>query len=450
MIVDATLGSVIVEAVTPAFAMKDWKRTLASAQSAVVTVTGFAASIIAPVIAATLGTVAVTAYPAEIHQAKIDVLCNVGQVIVTGYNVNPVLITGVLVNATLGQVIVTGFDAVGTLATVVKVTQEGVVTVTGYDTIVNSLAVWVTAGQVLVTGYDPEVVVPLIPGFGVGPAPNTSKNYITYYQDWATHFPAEIARRWRQFLLDTFYISTPPTTSGGTANSIELTTDAEITQITVGQSLRFTAAFTNTGSVVLDVNEIGPQIVKYDGQYLKGGEIAVGGSYTVVYDGFYWNLTTSSRSVIGDSGRTWMDSPQELTHANIEPLTWSALSDYDDAGYFQPAGSPIEYARIPENGRYRIVANIGVTTKNDGAGDIVNVVVAIAINGDVINGSAVYSGYVDDHTTWVHLEYINRFSAGDEVSIHVFQRNASSSSAEILDDLLIPADASWFSIERLR
>jgi len=285
-------------------------------------------------------------------------------------------------------------------------------------------------------------------GEAIGPFSDTSKQYITYYQDWATHFPAEIARRWRQFLLDTFYIATPPVTVGGTANSLELTTDEEIVQITPGQSLRFTAAYTNTGGTILDVNEIGPQSVLYEGQPLKGGEIVAGGSYEVVYDGLAWGLTTSSRNVAGLAARTWLSADQELTHNTEEAIVWAADALYDDAGFFYYGGGGIESIIIPADGRYKITGM--VMFRSDAVIAEFQVGVRLYINGEAVDASRSDSRLeegADD--CGVHFEYVDIFQGGDEIILYARERNNMSENA-YAQGSSHHRRASWWAIERLR
>jgi len=450
--IDATLGTVTVASVTPAFAMKDWKRTKVSSGSGVVTVLGKAAAVIGPVVAATLGTVAITAHAASIHQAKIDVACTKGAVTVSGHNVNPHIV-GVEIPVTLGTVTVTGYNAAGLIAAQVYA-KPGEVVVSGHDTVIStgdSLVFWVKRGSVTVAGANPAVVAPLTDADKIAPT-LSSRNYITVYQDWAHFLPAPMARRWRQFLRDTFYIATPLVAVSGTANSIELTTDDEITQYIEGDAWRFIATETNTGGTIVDINNIGPQTLLYNDQPLRGGEIVAGGACEIIYEGNAFKLVSSSRSVVGSAGRVYMES-QTISHANAEPLVWTSVPNYDDAGYFQPVGSDIEYILIPANGRYRIHGNVLISTKDYGSGTLTRTIVQLSINGATAEASEFFNSS-NTYGCNTAFDYTAVLNTGDTIVVECYQQNSNSSVADILGSTVSIAsnvhDASWLAIERLR
>ena len=448
--IPVTLGTVTVAAVTPVFAMVDWYPKRIESGTGHVTVLGRAASIIAPIIAATLGTVAVTGYTAEIHQGRIDVPATLGTVAVAGHNVNPSIVSTKINVVSSGAVTVDGLHAKGMTSATAKA-NAGAVAVRGYNVVVGLgkfLAVWATQGDVLVLGHSPSVVAPFVPGFGVVVPTQTSKNYITYYQDWARLFPAPIARRWRQFLMDTFFIATPAVTAGGTGNSIQLTTDVEITEHAIGQAWRFIASATNTGGTILNVNGIGPQTVHYNDQPLKGGEIVAGGSYEVVFDGNAWNLTSSSRDATQLSARTWLSADQELTHNTLEPIVWSQTALYDDDNFFHHGGGGIESIIIPADGRYKVTGM--VMFRSDAAIAEFQVLTVLYLNGSMVEAS-LSNGRVEEgeDDCGVHFEYTDIFQSGDELILYAREWNNMSENAYAQGSSNC-RNASWWAIERLR
>ncbi len=129
-------------------------------------------------------------------------------------------------------------------------------------------------------------------------------------------------------------------TSGGSANAQTLTTSPVTTSYVAGQKFRFIAGFTNTAAVTLNVNSLGVKNI-YMGNgstVTAGGEIVVGRSYDVQYDGTQFRLSSSD----GASSVSWTP-----TIAAVAPMTISAqglqYSKYFQIGkmvFFQVYAAP--------------------------------------------------------------------------------------------------------------
>ncbi len=93
-------------------------------------------------------------------------------------------------------------------------------------------------------------------------------------------------------------------TSGGAANAQTLTPSPAITSYVAGQRFTFIAGYTNTGSMTLDVNGIGPKNVflTITNSAVAAYGIRVGFLYEVVYDGTQFKiLNESSTNVLNNS-----------------------------------------------------------------------------------------------------------------------------------------------------
>lgn len=76
-------------------------------------------------------------------------------------------------------------------------------------------------------------------------------------------------------------------TVGGTANTITLTPTMAASSYAVGDTYSFTATASNTGATTVNVSSLGSQTVVFGSASaaLAGGEIIIGSSYTIYYDG---------------------------------------------------------------------------------------------------------------------------------------------------------------------
>lgn len=76
-------------------------------------------------------------------------------------------------------------------------------------------------------------------------------------------------------------------TVGGSANAITLTPATAASSYAVGDTYSFTATASNSGATTANVSGLGSQAVVYGSasSALAGGEIVIGSSYTIYYDG---------------------------------------------------------------------------------------------------------------------------------------------------------------------
>jgi len=449
LLIEATTGALTVAPVTPVFAMVDWYPKRIQAQSKGISILGKAASIIAPIIAATTASVTITAHAASIHQARIDVNCTKGAVAVAGYNAAAV-VSGMQVNCTKGALSIKCFDAISSTPQQVKVVNTGELAIRGYDAIVNATAVWATRGEVVVLGYNPSVVGPLEEGESLRTGQNAIVDYIGKYDQWAQWMPASVARGWRTFLEDTYYIGSPSVISidvAGTANSIELTADSEVTYYREGQSWRFTAIYTNTGGTVLDVNNINPYPVLYNGEYLKGGEIVAGGVYLVTFEGDAFNLHESSRTVIGEGSKTWMNTGKGAAGSSWTVVTWSSYTEYADVTYFYGGMAWTHTIVIPANGRYRIAGSLGFDSVGTAA---TTCSVRLYLNGSpmIASESIQFCDHGVGGDLFVPFEYVGEFAGFDEIG--VYARQVGGTATYYIGHDTDPKQASWWMIERVK
>lgn len=81
----------------------------------------------------------------------------------------------------------------------------------------------------------------------------------------------------------------------GSANAVAIAPSPAITAYAAYQEFTFKAAATNTGATTINVNALGTKNIYKNGtSALSGGEIIVGGIYTVVYDGTQFQLTNTT------------------------------------------------------------------------------------------------------------------------------------------------------------
>lgn len=131
-------------------------------------------------------------------------------------------------------------------------------------------------------------------GWPEGQAPST-------VNDCARELMGALKREWDR--------SGPTVTSGGSANAQTLTYTAAVAALVRGQKYSFIAGFTNTGATTLAVSGLTATAVRLNNAALVGGEIVVGLSYSVVYDGTayqlmagYFGVLTVKRQVITSTG----------------------------------------------------------------------------------------------------------------------------------------------------
>ena len=86
-------------------------------------------------------------------------------------------------------------------------------------------------------------------------------------------------------------------TSGGSANAQTLAIDSQYVAHRAGDSIKFTAGFTNTGAATFNINSIGALAIQKQGLALTGGEIVKGEIIEVVYDGAVFQLKHSGRMI---------------------------------------------------------------------------------------------------------------------------------------------------------
>jgi hypothetical protein len=80
-------------------------------------------------------------------------------------------------------------------------------------------------------------------------------------------------------------------TAGGTANAVTVTTTAALTAASRGMIVSFVSGATaNTGAVTLAVDSISAVAVQAAGAALTAGKITASTTYTVEFDGTYWQL----------------------------------------------------------------------------------------------------------------------------------------------------------------
>lgn len=126
----------------------------------------------------------------------------------------------------------------------------------------------------------------------------------------------------------------PTITSGGAANVQTLTYTIPPTALVAGDIFSFTAGFTNTAATTLN-NGLGAKNVFANGAALLGGEIVVGKSYMVFYDGTQYNLFAMSGLLpvnLGGTGKaSWITG--SIPFASVGTGTNRVLTE-DNANLF--------------------------------------------------------------------------------------------------------------------
>lgn len=149
-------------------------------------------------------------------------------------------------------------------------------------------------------------------------------------------------------------------TSGGSANAhtVTLTT---VPTLARGLVITFVAGFTNTGATTLDPNSLGATAVRKGKSFdaLEAGDILVGGTYTVYYDGTYFVLMPADgccpvpTRFLGIKGAYLQDRGKILSQM---PDTGMNLfmdgATADEPDYWAIVGDAIRFSPLPDDTYY--------------------------------------------------------------------------------------------------
>lgn len=122
-------------------------------------------------------------------------------------------------------------------------------------------------------------------------------------------------------------------TSGGSANAQTLTLAPAIPAYVTGQTFWFTAGFTNTGAMTMDINSVGATSVRtLEGDELISSEVRSGEKYGLLYNGTHFILIQSA----AQSAVDW--SP---TYGVSGTGSWSGSTNH---AYYKQNGHWIEFS----------------------------------------------------------------------------------------------------------
>jgi microcystin-dependent protein len=177
-------------------------------------------------------------------------------------------------------------------------------------------------------------------------------------------------------------------TVGGTADAITLTgAAAAITAYAAGQTFFFIAGATNTGAVTVNVDSVGVKsITGPAGTALTAGQIVVGSTYSMTYDGTQFQISTSAGAATAFSVGTMMAWPTatvptgwlECYGQEISTTTYAAL--YAVIGTLYNTGGESGTFRLPDM-RGRVIAG-----EDDMGGSSANRLTGLTngVNGDTL------------------------------------------------------------------
>jgi len=99
-----------------------------------------------------------------------------------------------------------------------------------------------------------------------------------------------LASDYNEARLDILQLAGDYAVTTGSANAYVLALDAQIVAYTNNMLIKFQANFTNSGAATLNVNGIGAQALKYQGDTLLMGQLRSGKEYIAIYDGTDFQL----------------------------------------------------------------------------------------------------------------------------------------------------------------